>query len=254
MLVPDSAPPLAIHCSPYGGLGLKTKSFVAARARIDGLLAGAVDVELRELSLTVHEPAGRALVETLVGPLERDTAIRGGGRQPDLAAIVAGSGHAHDEVAGEAWRLFGPPQRASGHQNRGVYAVEWEWLAEGAAHTGAPLAAWSPFVARHDQLMYNDYSTTVGLRGIWEARLRRADGSVIAAPYPRSQVHAHLRGRHASAFLDLVLPHAAATVDFLADYQAINRALGMTVPLGGYKLCAPKKKGAGRVYKRLPPA
>jgi hypothetical protein len=77
---------------------------------------------------------------------------------------------------------------------------------------------------------------------------------VIAAPYPRSQVHAHLRGRHASAFLDLVLPHAAATVDFLADYQAINRALGMTVPLGGYKLCAPKKKGAGRVYKRLPPA
>jgi hypothetical protein len=114
------------------------------------------------------------------------------------------------------------------------------------------MASWKPFVAANDQGMYDDYSTLVQVRGVWEARLQVAGGHVVAAPYPPSRIHAHLRGKHSSAFLDIVLPHESATDAFLADYQAVNRTLGMTVPMKGYKLNAPKKKGSGRIHKRLP--
>jgi len=133
-----------------------------------------------------------------------------------------------------------------------VFAVDWVWIVEDPARAPAMLDAFSPFAAAHDQEMYDDYSTRVSVRGIWELRLRVAGGRVVEAPFPASRVHAHLRGKHASAFLDLVLPHQSVTDEFLADYQAVNGALGMTVPVRGYKLNAPKKRGAGRVFKRLP--
>lgn len=252
MIVPDGAPPLALYCSPYGGLGLKTKSFLASRARIDGLLRAAVDVVQTTAELEVCEPASRALVERVLGTFERDTAVRGGGRDVDTAAAVAASGHHHDEVAAEAWRRFGAPNRTEGHNQKDGFWIGWVWTVEDPAQTAAALDAWAPFVAQHDQRMLNDYATALAARCRWTLRLRCADGTPVSAPYPPSEISANLRGRHASAFLDLVLPHAAATDAFRADYAAVNRAAGMTIPLGGYKLCAPKKRGGGRVFKRLP--
>ncbi|MBE7447466.1 MAG: hypothetical protein HS111_00820 [Kofleriaceae bacterium] len=254
MSVPDDAPPLAIYCSPYGGLGLKTKSFMGARKRIEGLLAQATEVELRSVELCVIEECSRKLVERLVGPLDHETAMRGGGRDRDLGEEVAASGHAHGDLVSEAWQRFGAPGHASGHQNRGQFWVEWQWEVDEVARARSSLDAWSPYVAAHDQVMWNDRSTMVGVRAIWEGRLRVSGGRVVASPYPPSRIHAHLCGRYASAFLDLVLPHEAKTEAFLADYHAVNQALGMTVPMGGYKLCTRKKRGTGRVYRRLPPA
>ncbi len=252
MMIPDAAPPLAIYCSPYGGLGLKTKSFVAARARIDRLLAASVDVVPDQASLAVIEPCSRALAERLAGPLERDVAMRGGGDRGDLAAVVASEAHAHDPVAAEAWQRFGVPTKASVHQSRPAFFVEWQWpVADDPARVTQQIDAWAPFVAQHDQLMKDDYAPRLHLRAIWDHRLRLPSG-VVGAPYPPSRIHATLSGRHASAFLDLVLPHQAATAAFLADYQAVNAILGMTVPLRGFKLCAPKKRGPGRAYHRLP--
>jgi hypothetical protein len=254
MLIPDAAPPLAVYCSPYGGLGLKTKTFLASRARIDGLLRAADDVVQTGAELEVCEPASRELVERLAGSFDRNTAMRSGGRGHDLALAVAETAHPHDEVAAEAWRRFGAPDGSAGHQEKTGFWIAWKWTSEDPAKAAAALDAWSPFAAAHDQRMMNDYATAVGARGTWTLRLRTADGRVVADPYPPSQITAHLRGRHASAVLDLVLPHAAATPAFLADYAAVNRAAGITIPLGGYKLSAPKKKGGGRALKRLPPA
>ena len=256
MYVPDNAPPLAIYCAPYGGLGLKTKSFAAALARIEGLLSASTEVVQDLAELTVLEPASRALVEALNGAFDRDTAGRsGGGERTDLAAAVTTHGHVHDAVAGEAWQRFGEPNRIGGRQQRGgLFFIEWRWEVTEVDVAEQRLAEFAPYVSSHDQLMFDDYSTRIEARGGWDMRLRVAGGKVVAPPYPPSSVRANLRGKHASAFLDFVLPHVAATDAFLADYQAVNRALGITVPMKGYKLCAPKKKGGGRVYKRLPDA
>lgn len=254
MFVPDDAPPFALYCAPYGGLGLRARSYRAARARIDGLLTGAAEVVLKTAELSVFEPAGRPLVEDLLGrSIDRETAYAGSGRATlDTAGAVGRAGHAHDTLAAEAWQRFGVPHTSGARQDRGAFHVEWRWLVEDPAATTAALDAWSPFVEAHDREMHDDYATRVGVRAIWEARLQVASG-LVAAPFPPSSIHAHLRGRHASAFLDVVLPHVAATPAFDADYAAVNQALGITVPRGGYKLNAPKKRGAGRVYKRLPP-
>lgn len=254
MFVPHDAPPFAIYCAPYGGLGLRARSYRAARARIDGLLAGAADVVQTTAELSVFEPAGRALVEALLGrSIDRDTAYAGSGHATlDTAGAVVRTGHAHDALAAEAWQRFGAPHTSGARQDRGAFHVEWRWLVEDATAAATALEAWSPFVDAHDREMHDDYATRVGVRAIWGARLRVASG-LVAAPFPPSSIHAHLGGKHASAFLDLVLPHVAVTPAFDADYAAVNQALGITVPRSGYKLNAPKKRGAGRVYKRLPP-
>jgi hypothetical protein len=246
---PADPPPMVVFRSPYGGLGLKTKRFTAAWARIEGLLAAAADVVLTKAALVVFEPASPGLTAWRAQPrslADRDT-------EEDLAAVVTAVGHRHDEVAAEAWRRFGAPngvelmRRANGPSWSG-----WNWLVTGPA-AATSFTAWSPFVAAHDQRMVNDYAPAVELQATWTLRLRTAAGDVVADPYPSSQVRAYLRGRHACAFLDLVLPHAAATAAFMADYRAINRAAGMTIPLSGYKLSVAKKRGGGRLYKRLPP-
>jgi hypothetical protein len=255
MGIPDDAPPLAVYCAPYGGLGLKTKSYAKARARIDGLLDIGTETVHELAELEVIEPAVRPLVEALCGRLDHGVGISGGAgaKRTDLAAAVADHGHTFDALAAEAWRRFGEPNACGARQQRtGETFIVWTWIVNDAAQTTPALDAWSPFAAAHDQEMFDDYSTRVGVRGIWETRLMVAGGKVVAPPYPPSRIHAHLRSKHASAFLDIVLPHDAATDGFLADYQAVNRALGMTVPMKGYKLCAPKKKGDGRVYKKLP--
>src|SRR4051812_33068736 len=223
MFITDDVPPLAIFCSPYGGLGLKTKSFAGARARIDGLLAVAVDVVQTAATLEVGEPASRALVERLAGPFDRGRAMGSGGRGHDLAAAVAETGHQHDEVAAEAWRRFGAPNAMAGHQERTGFWITWAWEVEDRTAAAPELDRWSSFLAAHDQRMMNDYATAIGARATWQLRLR-LPGGVVADPYPPSRISAHLCGRHASAFLDLVLPHAAATQAFLEDHAAVNRA------------------------------
>jgi hypothetical protein len=253
MGVPDGAPPLAIYCSPYGGLGLKTKRFPGARARIAGLLVGATEVEQDTAELAVREPCQRDLLEALVGPLEPDVAMRSGGAARDLAAAVVAAGHVHDAVAGEAWQRFGAPTSMQANREARGFGVTWCWtVADDLQRAPQQLDAWTPFAAAYDQLMVDDYATVVHVRCAWSARLRVAAGRVVEDPYPPSSIHAHLRGRHASAFLDIVLPHEAQTEAFFADYEAINAAIGMTIPLRGYKLCTPKKRGRGRAFKRLP--
>ncbi|HUQ07173.1 MAG TPA: hypothetical protein VM261_32000 [Kofleriaceae bacterium] len=255
MWIPDGAPPLALYCAPYGGLGLKTKSFAAALARIEGLLASSTSVAQQEAELTVWEPAGQALVEWVAGPLEHGIAGSSGAARTldDPAALLAKHGHVHDALAAEAWQLFGPPTHIGRRMQRGgPYHVSWEWRVTDPVRAPQQLAMWTPFATANDKGMLDDYSTLVQVRAIWEARLVVAGGRAVPIEYPPSRIHAHLRGKHASAFLDLVLPHDAATDAFLADYQAVNKALGITVPMKGWKLNAPKKKGGGRALKKLP--
>lgn len=255
MIVPDGAPPLAVYCAPYGGLGLKTKSYAAALARIEGLLASSVDVSHQTAELSVGEPCSQAMAEAIAGPLEHGIAGSYGAARSiaDVLPLLAKHGHTHDARAAEAWKEFGEPTHVGRKMSRGgPYFLEWEWRIEDAVKAPLLMPTWTEFVSANDKAMYDDYATLVHVRAIWEMRLRVSGGRVVAAPYPPSRVHAHLRGKHASAFLDLVLPHESATDAFLADYQVVNRALGITMPMKGYKLCAAKKKGAGRTYKKLP--
>lgn len=255
MNVPDGAPPFAVYCAPYGGLGLRTKSYAAALARIEGLLASSVDVAMQSAELTVWEPASQQLVEAIDGPLEPGMAGSSGGARPfeDRAALFAQHGHTHDALGGEAWKQFGQPTHVGRRMMRGgPFHLEWQWRVEDPVRAPQRLAMWTPFASANDTGMLDDYSTLVQVRAIWELRLVVAGGRAVPLDYPPSRVHAHLRGKHASAFLDLVLPHEAATDAFLADYQAVNRAIGITMPMKGYKLCAAKKKGGGRVWKKLP--
>jgi hypothetical protein len=255
MWIPDGAPPLALYCAPYGGLGLKTKSFAAALARIEGLLASSTSIAHQEAELTVWEPCSQAFAESVDGPLMPGTAgSSGGGREIAApAALLARHGHVLDALAAEAWQQFGPPTHYGRRMQRGGSShVSWEWRVADPVRAPQQLAMWTPFATANDKGMLDDYSALVGVRSIWEARLVVAGGRAVPLEYPPSRIHANLRGKHASAFLDLVLPHDAATDAFLADYQAVNLALGITVPMKGWKLNAPKKKGGGRALKKLP--
>jgi hypothetical protein len=255
MGIPDDAPPLALFSSPYGGLGLKTKSFAAALARIDRLLASSTSVAHQEAELTVWEPASQAFAESIDGPLMSGTSGSSGGARPmvDHAAILAKHGHVLGALAAEAWQQFGPPTHYGRRLQRGGPShIEWQWRIEDPVRAPQQLAMWTPFASANDKGMLDDYSTLVGVRAIWDARLVVAGGHAVPIAYPPSRIHAHLRGKHASAFLDLVLPHDAATDAFLADCQAVNKQLGITLPMGRWKLNAPKKKGGGRATKKLP--
>ena len=77
MYCPDDAPPLTYFDAPYGGLGLKARSFDVARGRIDRLLAVSVDVALETVALTVTEPCTRAMIESVTGPLGFEGYLRG---------------------------------------------------------------------------------------------------------------------------------------------------------------------------------
>jgi hypothetical protein len=250
VIIPDSAPPLALFVD---WVGLRTRSFAAAKARIDGLLARSADVVCTEAELTVYEPSSRALYHRLVGVFD-GTVMSGGRDLDDPAVAVTELGHTHDTVAGDAWARFGEPQRAGGWQRDDRHHIEWQWRARGPVEAPRALEAWSPFVAAHDALEIATIGSTVNLHASWELRLRDARGRVAPPEYPRTEVRAMLRKQHARASLALVLPHAAATRGFVADAAEVNEAIGLALPAKRWKLDAPRKKGGGRATKKLPEA
>jgi hypothetical protein len=250
---PDEAPPFITFFSRYG-LGLKTRSAAAARARIDKLLPLTDEVMLESVSLSVSEPCASAFIGALFGPIERDVAFRGGGAaRTDLADKVASGGHVHDAVAAEAWQRFGAPNSTQMYREKPSFYVGWTWRVEDVTQTQRALDVWFPFLQEHDRLQQNDYANRVQIRGVWQFRLRSQRGTAAAAPYPPSQVSAVLIGRHASAFFELVFPYAEPVAEFIDDYRAVCAAMGLALPPGMLRLCSPKKKGRGRTYRKIAP-
>lgn len=252
MQVEDTAPAFLYFMSPYGGLGLKTKSAAGARARIDGLLKLAGNVTVRSVELSVWEPAGRGLVEKLLGAFGPRTAYTGSGStRDDLAMAVAAAGHTHDELVEEAWRRFGAPNAVQGRQEPNQMHIGWQWFVEKSDVSARKLDEWFPYLVAHDQLMRDEYSTRVEIHAVWRFQLRSTAGTMVAAPYPESEVAVRLRGRHASAFFDLVFPYTSLTADFLRDHDAVCKAMGLTLPIKSFRLNAPRKRGPGRVRRKV---
>jgi hypothetical protein len=240
-------PPYITLVSPYGGFGLKTKTSEAARRRIDGLLAGcAVEVVLEDLELRIAEPASRAMIEAMVGPLGPDTSAMstsGLSIPPDTHAHVRGA------IADEAWRAFGAPGTAGVVQRRTDTWIAWEWRAR-RDEADAAYDPWCRFLDRHQALAIDDRSSALQVRGDWAFRLASADGTIAEPPLPASRAIAHLRGRHASAFLPLVFAHAALTDGLIADFERVCDALGMKLPARALRLSSPTR-GSDRKLAKL---
>jgi hypothetical protein len=249
--IPDGAPALALYRS--GSVGLKTKSFAAAFARVDGLVTKSADILTESAVLVLGEPASDRFVESIGGPLHPGAAGAYGThrRVDDATALCTEFQRTHDEAAAEAWERFGAPTHVGRRMFRGEQGfVEWEWHVEEALQVAQLLPAWTAFATKHGHLAYDERATRLHVRAEWQVRLVLTGGEV-GAPYPRSRVSADLRARHASGYFYLVLPHEAATPDFAADHDLVNRALGRKLPVSRYKLSAPKK-GGGRTEKKLP--
>ena len=250
-------PPYITLKSPYGGFGLKTKKSEAACRRVDDLLAAhGVDVELREVELEVTEVCPPALSIAIAGPIHPASAGHVAGPR-DLAKpadeLAVAHGHAIGDVAREAFTAFGAPRHAGAAMSYRTPPshVIWAWtIARDVARATATYPPFCAFLHRHQALMKDDYASAVGVRGIWRFRLHSASRGVAAAPYPESQIHAHLRGRHASAFLDLVFPYDAPTADFTQDFGDVCNALGMKLPPSALRLCSPTRAG-GRKWTKL---
>lgn len=250
-------PPYITLKSPYGGFGLKTKRSEAACRRVDDLLAAhGVDVELREVELEVTEVCPPPLAIAIGGGIHGGSAgyITGARDLSSPADELARShGHAIGDAAREAWAAFGVPRHAGAAMSYRTPPahVIWTWtIARDVARATAMYPPFCAFLHRHQSLMENDYASAVGVRGIWRFRLHSASRGVAGPPYPESQVHAHLRGRHASAFLDLVFPYDAPTTDFEQDFADVCDALGMKLPPGALRLSSPTR-GANRKLRKL---
>jgi hypothetical protein len=237
--------------SPYGGFGLKTKTSEAARRRIDGLLDRcAVEIVHDDLRLRVIEPASRALVEAMVGPLAPSTAAMSCGSLPLPAdELVRAHGHARSAHADEAWSANGVPTSAGVIQSRRECFVSWEWRARGG-DAAAAYDPWCRFVDRRQALAIDDYATALEVRGEWSFRIAGAGGAIAEPPYPASRVVGHLRGKHASAFLPLVFPHESLTQAMIEDFEHVCAGLGMKLPPRALRLSSPTR-GPNRKLSKL---
>lgn len=241
--------------SPYGGFGLKTKTSQAACKRVDNLLAAhGVDVELRKLELGISEPCPPALAEAIVGPLDPGLAgqVRGAGEAAVPAdELVRAHGHMIGEIAREAWNAFGPPPEVGAGTNRRPPSshVSWSWRIRDVARATATYPTFCAFMHRHQAIMRDDHSSAVGVRGSWSFRLHSATRGVAAPPYPPSKILAHLCGRHASAFLDLVFPYDAPVEDFVHDFADVCDAMGMKLSRTALRLSSPTRRGGRKLTK-----
>ncbi len=237
-------PPFIVFCNPYGGLGLKTKTAEAARRRIDNLLVTcAMGASINSIELRVIEPCQSSLADAC--------------KQGRLALnliynSLAEHGHVCQPWVVEAWTPFGPPNAAAIRQRDGATSIEWSWKIERDPER-ATIAynRFCDYMVRHQQLMFDDYSTSISVQAVWSFRLRTAAGTIVAPPYPESSITASLAGRHASAFFDLIFPYAAATSSFIADYQAVCDALGMKLPPRSFRLDALTVDGKKRRRTKL---
>lgn len=81
----------------------------------------------------------------------------------------------------------------------------------------------------------------------------RIAGLLADAEDVELEINACLRGRYASAFLKVILPHGQATPAYMADYETVNEKLGMKMPLMGYLVSAPTPGGGRTRLRRIAP-
>src|SRR5262249_30207580 len=134
-------------------------------------------------------------------------------------------------------------------QRRTECFVSWEWRARGDA-AAARYDAWCRFLDRHQTLAIDDYSSAIQVRGEWTFRIAGAGGAIAEPPYPPSRVIAHLRGKHASAFLPLVFAHEALTPAMIDDFEHVCAGLGMKLPPRALRLSSPTR-GPNRKLNKL---
>jgi hypothetical protein len=245
-----AAPPYIVSRNLYGGLGLRTRTVEAGRARIICCLLEqcAVEVKLESVELEVEEPCGRDMVADDLKP--GIAAVASGRVEVPAPELIDKHRHGLDELARDAWGQFGPPGAFGSSISASRGTARWAWRAEGTDASSA-LDTWYPFLVAHQALEFGEYRPRVSLRVRHTFLLCRTGRSLPEPAFPRSGTAAHLCGRHASAFFELVFPYGGVEPAFVDDYSAVCAATGLKLPANRFRLNAPTKKG-DRKLVRLP--
>jgi hypothetical protein len=214
-----NAPPYAMSVGYT--LSLRAKTFQAARARIEGLVATAVDANVIERALEITEAADTRKLSSL-SPRSADR----------IAAFVEQSGHTLGLTARAAWERYGPARDFSGLGVPDV--VRWRWPEVEGAYD---------FLVAHP---------SGGVRAEVEFwfRLRTRAGEVVGEPLPPSKITAFFAEDGSRAYVNLVLPHTQATTAFFDDVDAISRAFTLKIAPSRFEVSHPSKSG-DRVFRKL---
>ena len=247
--------------SPYGGLGLRARSVATAYQRLRDLIDRCgIETCANFAELSVAEPCSEALLLDLRGSPMEGSRFSGGGADPEpgrIAEAIGRFGHVHDGLAAEAWAAFGVPRAVAWHVHAGATWVAWRWVAGDLRNevcaqdpTVGPMRdRFMVFAERHAKLETDEWFHRTQVRFYESFRLRAA--GVVAPEELRSEVHATLSARHATAFLDLRFPHAepSVTPTFKAMYKDVCDGLGMKLPPGNLRVMSLTKRGEIKARK-----
>jgi hypothetical protein len=175
-------------------------------------------------------------------------AVTSGPVEVPAAELIAKHRHDLDELARDAWDRFGPPGAFGSSISTSRGTARWAWRTEGTDASSA-LDAWYPFLVAHQALEFGECRPRVSLRVRHTFLLARVGFPLPEPEFPRSATAAHLCGRHASAFFDLVFPYGGVEPSFIEDYRAVCVATGLKFPTSRFRLNTPTKKGDRKLVK-----
>jgi hypothetical protein len=243
----SQAPAFISIVQNWAGLDLRTRSVAAARARIAKVLTCGDVPQLVATGITVIERASRDLIAQLFTGLTASTwsassALRGA----ELEDVIARHGHRLGPVAARLWSAHGAPAQATMVRDADKQMrVQWHWES-----TSAHDAAWAELAATSAE-MCSPTEAVVAVTSGWDFRLRLRSGALVDDPFPRSRFIATYGGTRAKAYFYFVLPEMPFTPELTQEHVHLTERMGVKIALSRFELCAPKRSGEGRAWRKL---
>lgn len=227
-----------IYDTPYGGFSLRARSVEAAWGKVSAFLGAVTDSRTFGTSeLTVKEPCEATVLHAIEGrPLPEGTAALLPG-SADVGAITAATGHRFGPTAAAAVERFGQPDLAG----YGTDHPRREYPAD-------PVTRWATWGWRCDPETAPDRATAfLDFCGAhqreellcWDPPVVQLSGSAnfVAADAGTPGVLLYwLRGKTSTVSLDLRWPTPEVTAEFVAFYDKVNAALGVTLSESRWKV------------------
>jgi hypothetical protein len=230
-----------------GGFNLRTKSVAAAQARIAAFLACGDAPVLVGTYISVVERCSLDLLRAFFSGLSSSTWSAGSSRQgQQIEEIVLRQGHQRTGVAAELASAHGPPTevhmvRDSDNQMR----IQWTWVG-----TPTQYAGWAALAAEHSE-MCTPKLPVVATTVAWDMRLRLRSGAIVDESLPASRFIPTFGGSYATAYCYFVLPQMPLTPELTDEWDHLTARTGVKIPLSKFELCAPKRTGDGRSWRKL---
>ena len=228
------------------GFNLRAKSVAKAQARIDKVLSCGEAIEPVGIRIRVIERVSSELAGALFGR-QATTSFTGSSelRGAELDEVIARHAHQHGDVAAELWRAHGSPVEIQMTRDADKKVrVEWTWNG-----TFDHYAAWSAFAARSTELA-GHYKPVIATTAAWDLRLRLRSGATVGDPLPPSRFIPTFGGAFARGYFYFVFPEMTFA-ELIAEHDHLTTGMGMNLPLSRFELCAPKRRGDGRSWRRL---